>query len=133
MYGKERDETSQRKMAKLLALRRGTNRNKIVEEDMIEELNQGAPCLVGKLHSKRIIRKTVIQTTMNKIWKLSQSCTFHVISENLFLLQFSSVEDKNKVLKGTPWLFDVYLFSLRLMDGHTPPSQIDFTKENFLL
>lgn len=72
------------------------------EKEMIEELNRGALYLVGKIHSERVIRKMVIQSTMNKIWKLSQPCAFQDISSNLFILQFAFLEDKNWVLKGIP-------------------------------
>lgn len=72
------------------------------EDDMIEEINQSALCLVGKLHSEQLIKKMIIQSKINKIWKLTHLCTFHDISSNLFLLQFAPLEDKNKVLSETP-------------------------------
>lgn len=41
------------------------------------------------------------------------------------------MEDKNRVLTGKPWLFDTYLFSLKLFDGCTPAVQMVFDSEAF--
>lgn len=65
------------------------------EEEMLEEINCGTLCLVGKIHTGRLIRKTVLHSTMNKIWKLTKPCIFDETSVNLFILQFATLEDKH--------------------------------------
>lgn len=38
-------------------------------DDLIEvEVKKGDPCIVGKLHIDRIIKKVVLKITMSKIW-----------------------------------------------------------------
>lgn len=50
---------------------------------------------------------------------------------NLFILQFATLEDKHRALRGKLWLFDSYLFSLKMLDGCTPPSRMDFYTKCF--
>lgn len=57
--------------------------------------------------------------------------TFYDFYPNIFLITFESMEDKNWVQNGRPWLFNFHLLFLKVFDGHTPPSRMDFTKEAF--
>ncbi|XVF29997.1 hypothetical protein REPUB_Repub16aG0019700 [Reevesia pubescens] len=68
--------------------------------------------LIGKLFTKRIFNKEATIATMKIIWKLAKTVEIMVLGENLFLLNFFMLADKNKVLDGAPWSFDKHLFML---------------------
>lgn len=84
-----------------------------------------------KLLSKRVVNKEIVRSTMAKIRKTSKSFTILNLSSNLFVISFEVLEDKERVLKGRPWLFDNFLFNLKPLDGFTPPSLMDFTTTVF--
>ncbi|XP_059436704.1 uncharacterized protein LOC132169738 [Corylus avellana] len=64
-------------------------------------------------------------------WKLSGTFTFKVLGENFFLIDFSDLGDKERVLAGRLWVFETNLFILEDFDGITPPSQFNFDKAAF--
>lgn len=41
------------------------------------------------------------------------------------------MRNRDRVLRGRPWLFDNHLFVLKIFDGHIQPSKIYFDKEFF--
>ncbi|XP_042958054.1 uncharacterized protein LOC122293569 [Carya illinoinensis] len=110
------------------------------EENAVIDLNavhlgrvkaEGDKSLVGKLISDRKVNKEVIRSTMNKVWRLAGSFTFHDILPNLFVVTFDNQKDRQRVLDGKPWLFDNQLLLLKPFDGFTPPQQMNFDYEAF--
>ena len=79
--------------------------------------SKGQSCLVGKLITKRIIRKESIRSTLIRGWRSTGSISFKVIGENLFLLDFEHYWDKSRVLEGCPWIFKGQLFVVEEFDG----------------
>ena len=57
--------------------------------------------------------------------------SFKVLAENLFLINFTELSDKERVLVGRPWVFESSLFIVEDFDGLTPPSQFTFDKAAF--
>lgn len=53
------------------------------------------------------------------------------ISSHMFVISFENQIDMQKVIRGCPYLFDYFLLSLKMFDGCTPPSRMDFAKETF--
>ncbi|XP_042941294.1 uncharacterized protein LOC122275977 [Carya illinoinensis] len=110
------------------------------EENAVIDLNavhlgrvkaKGDKSLVGKLISDRKVNKEVIRSTMNNIWRLAGSFTFHDILPNLFVVTFDNQKDKQRVLDGKPWLFDNQLLLLKPFDGFTLPQKMNFDYEAF--
>lgn len=97
------------------------------EQRLAKDSKNGDLSLVGKLHADRPISKKVIRNTMRKVWITIQPFTFSDISQNLFNVAFENQEDKDRVIRGRPWLFNSYLFALKLFDKCTPL----FNKEQF--
>lgn len=80
----------------------------IIDEEFVEEVsNKCLNSLVGKLHSERTVSKKVLRNTMVKVWKTSKPFVFIDICSNIFIVKFDNPTDKNRVLQGRPWLFDL--------------------------
>lgn len=48
------------------------------------------------------------------------------LDDNLWLIEFSTEADKNRVKEGRPWLFDRSVLVLKEVDENIPPAQMDF-------
>jgi hypothetical protein len=94
-------------------------------------VSRGKFCLVGKLLAERFVGKDTIKRQMMKGWRPTGHLTFKVLGENLFLLEFGNEWDKNRVLKGRPWLFERDLFSVEDFDGLSSISEIVFDRAEF--
>jgi hypothetical protein len=92
---------------------------------------RGKTCLVGKLIADHLVSKEVIRTTLLRGWKPSETPTFKVLGDNLFLVDFVEESDKIRVLEGRPWVFEGNLFAVEDYDGLTKPSDFSFDKATF--
>ncbi|KAF5445787.1 hypothetical protein F2P56_034811 [Juglans regia] len=96
-----------------------------------EFLSKAKRSLVGKIIVDRTIGKEVVRRTMEKIWSVGKPLVFHEFRANCFIIMFINSADRNRVLRGKPWLFDNHLFVLKLFDGFTQPNKINFEEEEF--
>lgn len=88
--------------------------------------SRGKCSLVEKVCSNRKVGKDVVYSTMTKIWRVSKPPTFVEIQPNTFVITFVNQGDKRRVMEGYPWLFDNYMFVLKLFDGFCQPNLISF-------
>ena len=100
-------------------------------EEWRDVTNMGQCCVVGKLAADRFMSKETIKSTLLRWWKLSETFSFKVLGENLFLIEFTDVTDKNHVLDGCPWVFEGSLFLIEDFDGRSSASEITFAKAAF--
>lgn len=56
---------------------------------------------------------------------------FKEIHDNVWLLEFSNMADKWRVMEGRTWLFDRSVLVLKEVDEDIPPLQMDFSKVLF--
>ena len=97
------------------------------QDESLEEIAvKGKYYLVGKLLVERIVGKESIRFAMVRGWKPVGSLSFKVLGDNLFLIEFSSEEDKLRVLEGKPWFFEDHLFSVFDFDGLSPANELSF-------
>ncbi|XP_040994343.1 uncharacterized protein LOC121240886 [Juglans microcarpa x Juglans regia] len=94
------------------------------EEESEVVLKKGEKCLIGKVCLERVISKSIISTTMAKIWRLSKPATFMEVGANLF-----THANKQKVEEVRPWLFDNRLFIIRKFDGVSQSGKMKFEHE----
>ncbi|XVF19161.1 hypothetical protein REPUB_Repub11eG0085500 [Reevesia pubescens] len=87
--------------------------------------------MVGKLHTNRSSNKDAMISTLKVIWRTAKEVSIVVLEENLFLFKFASEYDKNKVLDGSPWLFDQKLLLFHDYNGDLRPSEYTFTTAPF--
>jgi hypothetical protein len=97
-----------------------------------EELHDGVArrkfCIMGKLIADRIVSRETIKMTLMRWWKLSGNFSFQLLGEILFMVEFTSLSDKMRIMEGRPWIFKGSLFLIEDFDGLTPPSLFTFEK-----
>jgi hypothetical protein len=93
--------------------------------------SRGKNCVVGKLIADHQVGKETIKKSLLRWWKISDTISFKVLGENLFLVEFITEEDKKRVLDGRPWGFEGGLFLIEDFDGRTSPSELTFEKAAF--
>ncbi|XP_019102985.1 uncharacterized protein LOC109133730 [Beta vulgaris subsp. vulgaris] len=96
------------------------------EPDLQEDDNLNLS-LVGKVLNVRSYNFEAMKRTLNQIWSISKGALFRPIENDLFVVQFANLRDKNKVLVGRPWTFDQSLVILNEIDGKAQPSNISLT------
>lgn len=70
------------------------------EETTEEENIKEQQSLVGRFCMERNISRDMIQSTMEKIWRLHKAATFKEAEKNLFTITFSTEAEKQRVLAG---------------------------------
>jgi hypothetical protein len=73
--------------------------------------NQGKTCVIGKLVADHMVSKETIWKTLMRGWKPDGDLSFTVLGENMFLIDFTLLDDKERVLKWRPWVFAKRPFS----------------------
>jgi preprotein translocase subunit Sec63 len=68
-------------------------------------VSRGQTCVIRKLFADHIVSKETIKNTLLRWWKLSETISFKILGENLFLVEFIDEDDKRRVLEGRPWVF----------------------------
>lgn len=93
--------------------------------------HRGKTCVVGKLIADHLVSKELICATLWKGWKPTGTPSFKVLGDNLFLVEFVNMRDKQRVLEGRPWVFEGNLFAIEDYDGLTSPANFSFDKASF--
>lgn len=101
------------------------------EEELHDGVTRGKFYVLGKLIADRMVSKETIKTTLSRWWKLSGTLSFQVLGENLFLIEFTDMEDKKWILEGRPWIFEGSLFIIEDFDGISSPSSFNFDRAGF--
>jgi hypothetical protein len=91
------------------------------DEELHDGVAWGQFCVLGKLVTNRMVSKEAIKMTLMRWWKPSGSFSFQVLGENLFLVEFTNVRDKKRILVGRPWVFEGSLFLLKNFDDLSSP------------
>lgn len=105
----------------------------ISKEDVEDVCKKGKLCLVGKVWTDRMINRSLIESAMNKIWRMSVKPTFKKVGNNTFLISFALAADKSLVEGGRLWLFDSSLFVIEPYNGKTKPKDLSFDEASFCL
>ncbi|XVF74751.1 hypothetical protein PTKIN_Ptkin13bG0136800 [Pterospermum kingtungense] len=64
--------------------------------------------------------------TLKGVWKLNRDVEVIVLEENLFLFNFLTLKDKERILEGALWLFDKHLLMFQDFNGELPPDKHKF-------
>ena len=91
----------------------------------------GKACVLGKLVADRLVSGETIKSSLVNWWKPSENISFKVLGENMFLIEFVDIDDKERVLAGRPWVFQGSLFLVEDFDGAALPSKYTFDKAAF--
>jgi hypothetical protein len=87
--------------------------------------------VIGKVLSPATIHITTIHNTMKLAWGNPFSLKFRSVgdnTENLFITDFGSADDKKKALEGSPWMVGKHTVVLQEYDAALNPSYVSFAK-----
>lgn len=99
----------------------------VSEGDVVDIREKSKNCLVGKLWTEKPVNKEAFKTVLSRIWRLAGRVVFKELQDNCWLFDFSTKDDKRRVLEGRPWSFDRHALVLKAFDGKTAVSQMRFT------
>lgn len=81
-----------------------------------------------RLASRRSVQKTLIEDAVGKVWKISKPATYMKVEKGTLLINFHSMEDQEKVLKGGLGLLKVLHFCYRKWEEGMTEDDFDTTK-----
>lgn len=85
-----------------------------VEKKVLEELSlPWKEALVVKLLGKTL-GFNIMKSKLSLTWKLSGGFKIIDIENGFYMVQFDDNEDRNKVIKGSPWMIFDHILSVRL-------------------
>jgi hypothetical protein len=70
----------------------------ITADDTADLRLKSGRCLVGRIMSERRIQKEAFQTLMTRLWKPAREVFFKELNDNLWLIEFSTIDDKRRIL-----------------------------------
>jgi hypothetical protein len=87
--------------------------------------------VIGKVLSPATIHVTTIRNAMKPAWGNPFSLKFCSVgekTENLFIAEFGSADDKKRALEGSPWMVGKHAVVLQEYDEALKPSDVSFAK-----
>lgn len=68
----------------------------VEDQDLTGIVRRGKDCLVEKLVANRIVSKENIRSTLIRGWRHPGTLSFKILGENLFLIEFEHVWDRER-------------------------------------
>ncbi|XP_041000608.1 uncharacterized protein LOC121246495 [Juglans microcarpa x Juglans regia] len=100
-------------------------------EVMKDMEDRGKLRIIGGVMTDKGINHQAFRITMSQVWRLEDWVKFKEMGDHMFLIEFQSLPDKERVLAGRPWSFDRKLLSLQEVDEDVPIGAIQFKFEPF--
>lgn len=85
---------------------------------------RAARCLVGKIFASRVTNRDVLRTNLPRILQIRNNIDVEIVGDNLFLVVFSSLSDRNHTLLHGPWHFFQSLMIFKEPKGLEKPSEV---------
>ncbi|KAL2894912.1 hypothetical protein RDABS01_010821 [Bienertia sinuspersici] len=105
----------------------------LICDDEPDELSEQlvAHCLVGKLLTNSPFNPEALKNTIKNLWKPSKGLVVTEIENNIFVLQFFSKNDREKVMDQGSWSFDGKLLLLKEFMKGEQPAEMSFNMARF--
>ncbi|KAL6518629.1 hypothetical protein OROGR_019131 [Orobanche gracilis] len=78
--------------------------------------------LMGKLVTTAAFNSRLFMKVMPQMWKLQGKVEVRAVEGNLFTFKFLNMEDREQVMKASPWTFDRFSIALKELDVDDNPS-----------
>ncbi|XP_073017758.1 uncharacterized protein [Primulina eburnea] len=85
-------------------------------------------CLVAKVFSSKAVNHEAFVNQIPRILQATKHIEIGVLGDNLFLLDFKSIQDKKRALYGGPWNLFRDLIIFREPSGMQTPNMMSFTE-----
>jgi hypothetical protein len=98
--------------------------------DDVEDLELVDPdrVFVGKVLSLNILHIETIKSAMKPAWVNPRGLTFNPAGDNLFVAEFGSRADRDRVMDGSPWRVGKHAVLLKIFDTNVSPVDVVFDR-----
>ena len=95
---------------------------KISDGEVSKGREVGERSLVGRIGGEKRVNKEAFKMVLSRLWRVVGSVVFKEIEENVWIFEFSDIEDKRRIMASRPWSFDRQILILNKFNGIIPPS-----------
>jgi hypothetical protein len=95
-----------------------------------EDENPGCPdwALVGKVLAPNPLHISTIKAVLRPAWGNPKGLDFQSVGSNLFMAEFASKADMDRVTNGSPWRINKHGVLLKAFDPSVKPNEVCFDK-----
>jgi hypothetical protein len=66
------------------------------------------------------VNKEAFRSVLSHIWRTVGPVVFKEVQDNVWVFEFTNIDDKKRVMEGRPWSFDCQILVLNDLDGSVP-------------
>jgi hypothetical protein len=83
---------------------------------------------VGKVLAPNVLHIETIKAAMRPAWGNPKGLIFNPAGDNMFIAEFGSKNDRDRVMEGSPWKVGTHAVLMKKYDADVPPSQVVFDR-----
>ena len=83
---------------------------------------------VGKVLAPNVLHIETIKAAMRPAWGNPKGLLFNPAGDNMFIAEFGSKNDRDRVMEGSPWKVGTHAVLMKKYDADVPPSQVVFDR-----
>ncbi|KAI8016696.1 hypothetical protein LOK49_LG05G01921 [Camellia lanceoleosa] len=99
-----------------------------LEEGSDESIDNSSLCLIGKILTQKVLNKPAVSRIIQNAWKVRKEVAISPLADNVYLFRFENAEDRQKVLRETPWSIMGNLLVLQALVTGSSISEIEFSR-----
>lgn len=84
--------------------------------------------LAGKVLHRTLLHIQTISNAMRPAWGNPRGLSIRLLGENMFLAEFETKRDRDRVWEGSPWHISKNAVILEDFESHMQPSELKFDK-----
>lgn len=96
-----------------------------------EQYPKPANVIVGKFVLRRTIGASELGVALSRIWQLNSSLKVSALGEAMFVFEFGSTTECNRILYKQPWNFNSALLIFSRLEGKERPTDLKLTMVPF--
>ncbi|KAM0869856.1 hypothetical protein ACQ4PT_040401 [Festuca glaucescens] len=102
--------------------------------DDTQDLNLVDPdkAFVGKVLAPNKLHIQTISSAMRPAWGNPRGLVFNPAGNNLFIAEFGSKADRDRVMEGSPWTVGKHAVLMKKYDVDVQPTEVVFDRHSFL-
>ncbi|KAM0866647.1 hypothetical protein ACQ4PT_042495 [Festuca glaucescens] len=83
---------------------------------------------VGKVLAPNVLHINTISTAMRPAWGNPRGLLLNPAGDNLFIAEFGSMADRDRVMEGSPWMVGKHAVLMKKYDVEVQPDQVVFDR-----
>lgn len=84
--------------------------------------------LIGKVLSPNTLHIQTIESATRPAWGNPRGLLFHPAGDNLFIVEFGTRMDRDRIMEGSPWVVGKHAVLLNCFDANIHPLQVRFDR-----